>query len=514
VAINLVQTESSVLVSTSAYLANPVIRDWVATHTLRRDGPDRVTYSDNYALNRELAHMRRGSDDFERRVEAARRRDPALDRWLAERFISRITAADLARCRPGTVGAAYHDYIAKLGIEVNVGFGFEVKTHHDFFAMRHSQNHDFDHIATGGPFTLPTEMVPVWAMLSNYFVHLDPEIAGAHHMRTMLASTRFMPRAVLHYPASFPMFMECMAHGIRVGLASDPMYFYRYDDVLDLTPEAARRRMGVREVVEVDPRRAAEAAAAYGEPDPEGRAARAWAEDTARGVPYNRRGVRPVATGSSVPVSSSRYLNSVQMRDWAATQFLRRNGPGMSLADDLVALDLALAEVRDFGHIEALIAAEARSNIAFAGWLGKRAPGQSQFDFIQARQRASEAERRRLFGVGGDSLAGVVLDWAELANQFRHFPPALAGELSVRSMLAAMRMLYRSIMHYPATWLTVVRAVQKGLRIGQASDLLIAMPYEVVADLPREQARQRLGIRDAGPDLDTAAASRVFDDLG
>ena len=77
-------------------------------------------------------------------------------------------------------------------------------------------------------------------------------------------------------------------------------------------------------------------------------------------MPYNRRGVRPVPTASSVPVSSSRYLNSVRMRDWAATQFLRRNGPGMSLDDDLAALDVALAEVRDHARIEALIAAAAR----------------------------------------------------------------------------------------------------------------------------------------------------------
>ncbi|HXC38293.1 MAG TPA: Coq4 family protein [Burkholderiales bacterium] len=508
-------TGSSVLVSSSAYLENPVIRDWVATHTLRRDGPDRVTYSDNYALNRELARMRERmglNTAFDQRVESARKADPKLDRWLAERFISRITADDLRRCAAGTVGAEYLDYITRLNIELNVGFNFDVKTHHDFFAMRHSQNHDFDHIVTGGPFTLPTEMVPVWAMLANYFVHLDPEIAGAHHMRTMLASTRFMPRAVLHYPASFPMFLESMAHGISVGLASGPMYLYRYDDVLDLAPGQARRRLGVREVVEVDRALAEAAAAAYGEPDPAQRAQRAWAEDTAKRIPYNRRGVRPVATDSSVLVSSSKYLNNVRMRHWAGTQFLRRNGPDRRLDDDMAELDVALAEVRDHERIEALIETEARAHPALAACLAGRPAAQSRLQFIEARQRAHAAVQRRLFGVGDDSLAGVAVDWALLANNFRHLRPETAGELSVRTMLGAMRILYRTIMHYPAAWLTVVKALQKGLGIGQASDLLIAMPYEAVADLPRDQARERLGIRDTGPDLDTAPASRIFDD--
>ena len=38
-----------------------------------------------------------------------------------------------------------------------------------------------------------------------------------------------------------------------------------------------------------------------------------------------------------------------------------------------------------------------------------------------------EVLSRRLLGAGEDSLGSVVLDWALLANNFRHLPPALAG---------------------------------------------------------------------------------------
>jgi len=507
-----VTTASSVLVSSSKYLNNPVIRDWASTLLLRRDGPDRVTYSDNYALNRELAAIR---DDawFTAQCEAARRRDPTLDRWLSGRRVYDIDPAALEACAPGTVGAIYDAYMKSLGIEMNVGFNFRVKTEYDWFAMRHSQNHDFDHILTGGPFTLPTEMVPVWAMLANYFVHLPAEIAGAHHMRTMLASTRIMPRAVLYYPASVPMCLESMAHGIRVGLASDPMHLYEYDRVLELTPEQARRKLGVREVVEVEPRRAEEAAAHYGEPDPEGRARQAWLEDTRNGVPYNRRGIRPVATDSSVLVSSSKYLNSVRLRAWAGTHFLRRNGRDRTVESDMDELDVALAEIRDLDRIERLFAEEAARKPALAEWLAKRREGQGAFEWFVERQRAEGKALRRLLDAGDDTLGGVVLDWALLANNFRHLEPALAGELTVRTMLGAMRILYRAIMHYPQTWLTVVKAVQKGLRIGQGSALLFPLPLEAVAHLPAAEARERLGVSDPGPALDTSTASRLFDDL-
>ncbi len=44
-------------------------------------------------------------------------------------------------------------------------------------------------------------------------------------------------------------------------------------------------------------------------------------------IPYLLRGVTPVATDSSVLVSSSKYLNHPRMRDWISTITLKRNGP-------------------------------------------------------------------------------------------------------------------------------------------------------------------------------------------
>jgi hypothetical protein len=49
---------------------------------------------------------------------------------------------------------------------------------------------------------------------------------------------------------------------------------------------------------------------------------------------YLMTSVKPVATQSSVLVSSSPWLNHPLLRDWIATQYLRRNGPDCRTASD------------------------------------------------------------------------------------------------------------------------------------------------------------------------------------
>jgi hypothetical protein len=41
---------------------------------------------------------------------------------------------------------------------------------------------------------------------------------------------------------------------------------------------------------------------------------------------YFHKGIQHLTTPSSVLISSSKYLNSPELRDWIATHFMRRNG--------------------------------------------------------------------------------------------------------------------------------------------------------------------------------------------
>src|SRR4051812_44008004 len=98
-----VQTESSVLVSSSKFLNSVLMRDWVATYLLRRNGADRSVASDNIDLNKALTEVL-DVGEIEAAFERERRVNPALDKWLGERFISSYTIDDFKQYAPDTVG--------------------------------------------------------------------------------------------------------------------------------------------------------------------------------------------------------------------------------------------------------------------------------------------------------------------------------------------------------------------------------------------------------------------------
>ena len=62
---------------------------------------------------------------------------------------------------------------------------------------------------------------------------------------------------------------------------------------------------------------------------------------------YLMKGIVPIATDSSVLVSSSKYLNDARVRDWVATHLLRRNGPDVPTPSDSIQLVQILREVQD-----------------------------------------------------------------------------------------------------------------------------------------------------------------------
>jgi ubiquinone biosynthesis protein COQ4 len=67
----------------------------------------------------------------------------------------------------------------------------------------------------------------------------------------------------------------------------------------------------------------------------------------------------------------------------------------------------------------------------------------------------------------------------------------------------------RSALHYPSTWLTVVDLMQRGFRIGLASEAIFMMRYEDALDLSIPDARIKLGVRNA-EDIDTVSDDEVF----
>ncbi len=246
-----VATDSSVLVSSSKYLNDARVRDWVATHNLRRNGPDIPTPSDSIQLVQILREVQ-DVDHINALFAAERAANPALDAWFNEGFVSRFTLADLAHYAPGTLGGIFHAQLSDNALDVNIVPPFEPKNDFEYFQLRAGQTHDLEHILGGGGFDFIGELVPYYMRLTNIFTHLSPELAGELCAFSILGSTRIVTRAVLHYPQTWLVAQNAMERGARVGRESAPIFMMTCEDAFDLPLEEAREALGIRGAQFVD----------------------------------------------------------------------------------------------------------------------------------------------------------------------------------------------------------------------------------------------------------------------
>lgn len=242
-----VATESSVLTSSSKYLNDSRIRDWVATHLLRRNGPDVPTPSDSIQLVQILREVQ-DIDHINALFAAERAINPDLEAWFSEGFSSTFTLEDLEHCAPDTVGGIFYAQLTDNALDVNIVPPFMPRSDFEYFQLRAGQTHDLEHILGGGGFDFIGELVPYYMRLTNLFVHLSPELAGELSAFSILGSTRIITRAVLHYPQTWLTTLDALERGARVGRQSAPIFMMRFENVFDMTPEAARETLGIRGV--------------------------------------------------------------------------------------------------------------------------------------------------------------------------------------------------------------------------------------------------------------------------
>lgn len=246
-----VPTDSSVLVSSSKYLNNAALREWVATELLRRNGPDMPTPSGAYRLN---AIMKEIQDPrvIDRMFAEERKRWPELDAWFRRAHIPTYTLADLGRYPPGSVGHIYYRHLSDNNLQIEIIPRWEPKSDFEYWALRSVQNHDLEHILGGGGFDSLGELVPGLLKLTYCYKFFSPELANELAVKQYFLSVRFISRMALHYPQCWQATWAAIEAGRRVGLASDAFFLAKYEDIFHLTPEAARAELGIREAVDID----------------------------------------------------------------------------------------------------------------------------------------------------------------------------------------------------------------------------------------------------------------------
>jgi ubiquinone biosynthesis protein Coq4 len=135
----------------------------------------------------------------------------------------------------------------------------------------------------------------------------------------------------------------------------------------------------------------------------------------------------------------------------------------------------------------------------------------TQYDYYRIRSAQTHDLEHIVGGGGFDILGELVPYYIRLTNIFKFLPAELAGEVSVLQVFGSMRILARTAVHYPQSWLAALGSVQRGIRVGLESGPLFMAKYEDALHLPIPRARELLGVVGA-VDVDTRTASHEWDE--
>lgn len=250
-----VDTESSVLVSSSKYLNNPRLRDWLAMIALRKNGPDFPPQAEMHEFLG-ILHELRDYDKIEEMFTAERKVNPELDAWFKEGFVSNYKIEEFAQYAPGSLGGVFYEQMTGGDYEIQIVPWSEPRTQLEFYNLRSGQTHDFEHILFGGGFNFMGELVPYWYRLTNVFKHIrNQELAGELSVLQIFGSMRYTIRTMLHYPQVWMTAVNAIQRGITVGQESDAIFLKKMETVFHLPLEEARAALGVRGAVDVDTHR-------------------------------------------------------------------------------------------------------------------------------------------------------------------------------------------------------------------------------------------------------------------
>ena len=239
------------LPTSSRWLNDPRIREWVWFHSLRRNDPQ-TSLIEGLAEMVDAIDEVRDRERIEALIAEERRLNPVIDRWFEERFISTYTVEDLGRNPSGSLGRLLHDHIVALDLSLDLLTQRQADPEWtptsdlDYFTLRSGQTHDFDHLIGECGFDSIGEVFPAGLRAGNLFAHLSPELAGELHSTTMFVTFPWLMRTMLHYPQIWNTVWDNFSHGHDVGRASPPLFTAKWEDVLHLSPAEARQELGVK----------------------------------------------------------------------------------------------------------------------------------------------------------------------------------------------------------------------------------------------------------------------------
>lgn len=262
------------------------------------------------------------------------------------------------------------------------------------------------------------------------------------------------------------------------------------------------------------------------------------------------RGISALSTDNPLLVSSSRYLNSPELRDWVSTHFLRRSSKLNPTPSDAIKLGMILLQIQDLPAIEALFATERERWPELDEWFKEgfvstftgddfrdyppdtvggifrekvvnngmqidlipRFEPQSQYQYYLLRGGQIHDFEHIVCGGGFDVLGELVPYYMRLTNVPKFLSPELAGEVNVAMALGSTRIFLRTALHYQSALPTALETIQRGIAVGQASGPLFMARYEDVLHLTVPEAREALGVVGVR-EADTGPASLAWEEF-
>lgn len=249
-AIKKVETTSSILVSSSAYLNHPELRHLIGQEMLRRNGDDLP----NTAFIPEVAQILHDLEDMEVIIglfEAEKARLPLFKTWFEQRSLSDFTLDQTKDCAPGTLGAALYDFMKNSGYQLDLFFQ-EVKVVNDFtFYLRQTAlNHDIEHIVTGFGPNHGGEVALLNANMVSKARYFRPELANFFSRISIYLKAKTIMKDGLFYPEAMALNLEAEFQGaLQARNWKYPIMLVNWRDYMDLQISDIREELGITPVL-------------------------------------------------------------------------------------------------------------------------------------------------------------------------------------------------------------------------------------------------------------------------
>lgn len=251
---------------------------------------------------------------------------------------------------------------------------------------------------------------------------------------------------------------------------------------------------------------------------------------------YMNDGFKPSLSSSSMLTSSSRWLNSPEIREWMTRECLRRNGPDHPSTYGIPQLNRAVEEIQDTDKISDMLEDAAKDWPELAKFLDERFmsywttddlrscpegsfghmvfahydkygydntmssiafPIRNHYEYFRRRKVEIHDFMHILTGAGFDYIGEAMPNLIHFGSFYKYFKPELAMELTTNNVFLWFPFFIRSSLHYGPAFPWIWELMEKGYNIGRESGPYFLKKVEDYLHLPVEEVRDILEIRGA-----------------